>query len=114
MSFPLVTIFLIVLISRTTAAQALGRPYAWSEPIVELPWFGQYPGWPEDEVGPYGPRYAYPAGAPMGAYPAGQPMQLAGGGYVVQQTPGHSLVIQPGSNGQAPTVAQVPGIVTSG
>ena len=58
MSFPLVTIFLIVLISRTTAAQALGRPYAWSEPIVELPWFGQYPGWPEDEVGPYGPRYA--------------------------------------------------------
>ncbi|THH33620.1 hypothetical protein EUX98_g604 [Antrodiella citrinella] len=113
MLFSLLTIFLIIVISRTTAAQALGRRYAWSEPIVELPWFGQYPGWPEDEAGPYGSRYAYPAGAPMPGYASSQPMQVAGGGYVIQQNPGHSVVIQPGSNGQAPTITQIPGMVSS-
>lgn len=39
--------------------------------------------------------------------------QMMGGGYVVQQNPGHSVVIRPGVNGQAPTVTQVPGVVTS-
>ena len=89
----------------------LGRPYAWAEPIVELPWFGQYPGFPEGQYpqnGMYQMPYAYPAGQPMG-YPApgGQP------GYVIQQNPGHSVVIQPGVNGQPPTITQVPGSVSS-
>lgn len=35
-----------------------------------------------------------------------------GGGYVVQQNPGHSIVIQPNPNGQ-PTITQVPGIVNA-
>jgi len=119
MLFALFAIFLWILISLTTRAQALGRPYAWSEPIVELPWFGQWPGWPEG--GDMG-GFAYPAGShpgspysgaggmPMGY---GQPGQMMGGGYVVQQNPGHSVVIQPGVNGQAPTITQVPGMVSS-
>ncbi|TCD66993.1 hypothetical protein EIP91_000673 [Steccherinum ochraceum] len=125
MNFALLTIYLLILISRTTATIALeNRPYAWQEPIVELPWFGQYPGWPEDEARPYrAGGYSYPAGAPRpgmsgmsmmsgGGYPGSMPMQT-GGGYVVQQNPGHSVVIQPGSNGQAPTITQVPGMHTT-
>ena len=49
----------------------------------------------------------------MAAYPAVTPSVQVPGGYVVQQNPGHSVVIQPGSNGQAPTVTQIPGVVTS-
>lgn len=121
MLFSLFVIFLWILISLTTRAQALGRPYAWSEPIVELPWFGQWPGWSEGENGG---GYAYPAGSypgtpyrgggqmPMGY--GGQPATVMSGGYVVQQNPGHSVVIQPGANGQAPVITQVPGIVSSG
>ena len=113
-------IFLFILVALTTRAKTLGRPYAWAEPIVELPWFGQWPGYPEGQypgagamMYPQGgmmmmPGYAYPAGQPM--YAPGQPVQP---GYVVQQNPGHSVVIQPGVNGQAPTITQVPGTVSS-
>lgn len=109
-----VTIFFIILLTLANRSRALGRPYAWAEPIVELPWFGQMPGWPEH--GAYPQQYAYPAGQPMaGAYPGGIPYAppMVGGGYVVQQNPGHSVVIQPGSNGHAPTITQYPGTVTS-
>lgn len=113
-----VVIFLWILITLTTRAQAMGRPYAWREPIIELPWFGQYPGMPEGG-GMYhqGHSYAYPAGYPMqGAYSQG-PMNGGyqggmNGGYVVSQQPGHSIVIQRDVNGQ-PMVTQVPGVVTS-
>ena len=124
--FPAVdTIFIFILISLVTRAKALGRPFAWAEPIIELPWFGQWPGYPEG-VYPQGgmmypgmmqgmgmmPQamsgYAYPAGQPM-PYPAG----TATSGYVVQQNPGHSVVIQPGVNGQAPTITQIQGAVSS-
>jgi hypothetical protein len=56
---------------------------------------------------------------PMMAQPSqvGQSYQvqpgLPQGGYVVQQQPGHSVVIQPGQNGQA-TVSQVPTQVSDG
>ena len=110
----------------------MGRPYAWSEPIFELPWFGQYPGMPESMYGagganmpmtPYmGGGYAYPAGAYPGAMMP-QPMMMQGGaaaqpymtngGYVVPQQPGHSVVIQPNGRGQPPTITQVPGVVSS-
>lgn len=87
--------------------------------MFELPWFGQYPGMQEGQSH-YG-HYAYPAGSPM-MYPMQQGMQpgmafpqpqMVNGGYVVAQQPGHSVVIQPGSNGQAPTITQVPGVVNS-
>ena len=110
-----VAIFFWILIALTTRAQALGRPYAWAEPIFELPWFGQWPGYPEPGAfnGGY-PGYAYPAGMPpmMGA-PYGPGAGAYGaGGYVVQQNPGHSIVIQPNPNGQ-PTITQVPGMVSA-
>ena len=131
-------IFLYILITLTTRARVLGHPYAWAEPIIELPWFNQWPGYPEGQypsmgmgmgmgapgmypgMGTYPGAmvpYGYAAGQPM-AYPAPGPAPLAvagtaQSGYVVQQTPGHSIVIQTGANGQAPTITQVPGSVTS-
>ncbi|THG95810.1 hypothetical protein EW026_g5916 [Hermanssonia centrifuga] len=120
MLFALFVIFLWIVITLTSRAQAMGRPYAWSEPIFELPWFGQYPGMPESGYGSPGQHYAYPAGSPQMGYPGFQPgMQqgyqpgMVNGGYVVSQQPGHSVVIQPGRGGQAPTITQVPGMVTS-
>jgi len=130
MLFALLVIFLWILVTLTARAQAMGRPYAWSEPIFELPWFGQYPGMPEGMYGypggpnspggsapqtPYQQGYAYPAGTP-GMYPqmmqGGQPYMM-NGGYVVPQQPGHSVVIQPGQRGQGPTITQVPGVVST-
>lgn len=123
-----VTLFSIILISLGTRAHSLNGPEIWSEPIAELPWYGQHPGYDDDNESrrgsrydpraPYGASYAPGAGQPNGAggfYPMmAQPsaiqQQYPGGGYVVQQQPGHSVVIQPGQNGQH-TVSQVPGMV---
>lgn len=66
--------------------------------LVELPWFGEAPGYYNTH--PAG-MVQYPAGG--FAYPAMQPVNPQ---YV--QTPGHSIVIQPGANGQPPTITQVP------
>lgn len=123
-----VVIFLWILITLTSRAQAMGRPYAWSEPIFELPWFGQYPGSPEGMYGggspgegnsPYMGGYAYPASSP-GMYPQMMPMggqmqqpYMSNGGYLVPQQPGHSVIVQPGARGQPPTITQVPGMVQS-
>ncbi|KAI0722936.1 hypothetical protein C8Q76DRAFT_793930 [Earliella scabrosa] len=116
MIFCLYAIFLYILIALTTRAKSLGRPFAWAEPIVELPWFGQWPGYPEGQYpqnGMYQMPYAYPAGQPMSMGSMGSMGYPAGGqvapGYVIQQNPGHSVVIQPGVNGQPPTITQVPG-----
>ncbi|KAI0638220.1 hypothetical protein C8Q77DRAFT_1215088 [Trametes polyzona] len=113
MIFCLYAIFLWILIALTSRAKALGRPYAWGEPIVELPWFGQWPGYPEGgqfPQGMYPGQYGYPA---MGMQPMGAYGPQIAPGYVVQQNPGHSVVIQPGMNGQPPTVTQIPGTVSS-
>jgi len=106
MNFCLFAIFIWIVVSLTARSKVLGRPYAWGEPIFELPWFGQYPGPP----GPYaagGYGGGYGGGMPM--YPTGVPYgpQMVNGGYVVQQNPGHSVVIQPGMGGQPPTVTQM-------
>ncbi|KAI0650725.1 hypothetical protein C8Q79DRAFT_1006963 [Trametes meyenii] len=116
MIFCLYAIFLWILISLTARAKALGRPYAWAEPIVELPWFGQWPGYeggyPNGGAMPYPGAYGYPGMMPMQPMPGYVGSQIQPG-YVVQQNPGHSVVIQPGVNGQPPTVTQVPGTVSS-
>ena len=120
-NFVTVAIFLWILITLTSRAKAFGRYGAWFEPIVELPWFGQYPGPDQGGAGGayYSPgrhNYAYPAGSPMmppyGAAGVGgvQP-QLVNGGYVVPQAPGHSVVIQPSAHGGPPMITQVPGHV---
>lgn len=122
MNFVLLAIFLWILITLTSRAKVFGRYRAWFEPILELPWFGQYPGGYEDQGSQGRYSYAYPAGSPM-QYPGGMmpgmqqpqyPMQpqMVNGGYVVSQQPGHSVVIQPNAHGP-PMVTQVPGMVTS-
>jgi len=111
--FILLTFFLIFVITLANRSQVLGRPFIWREDINDLPWFGQAPGYP-------GVSYsAYPQGG-YGGYPApypgpmmGAPDMVYAGGNVVQQQPGHSIVIQPGSNGMPAQVSQVPGIVHS-
>ena len=86
----------MILVNR---AASLGRFAPWQGSMSELPWFGQY-------TMPYGP---YGNGAMYG-----QPMMGANGQmpFVIQQAPGHSVVIQPNPGG-VPTVQQVQGTVTS-
>jgi len=115
MIFCLYAIFLWILISLTSRARVMGLPYAWRAPIFELPWFGEMPGWPYP--GQYAP--AQQMGYPMGAYPgmgAGMPYAppMVNGGYVVQQAPGHSVVIQPTGAGGAPTITQIPSVRMNG
>ncbi|TFK49668.1 hypothetical protein OE88DRAFT_1646108 [Heliocybe sulcata] len=109
-SHPPVAIYLAILIALTGRAQVLGRPYAWQEPIIELPWFGEYPGYPgpfqySDGYQPNGgygqPAYVYPGMNMMGGMGGQMP-------YVVRQEPGQQIVIQPGVNGGMPMVQQMP------
>jgi len=94
---------LYILFKLVDQAQRFGRYHIWSEPIRELPWFGEMPGYYNTHaVGggvpmPYpnsaiGPGYGYPYNVPMSAGP---------------MSAGHSIVIQPGMNGAPPTVTQV-------
>jgi hypothetical protein len=120
----LVAIFFAIVVNlASTAVERGGRPYAWREPMIELPWFGEWPGYSG------GPNSAYPTmhmaegGMVPGGYypgnmiPAGGPISTMpvrqDGGYVVQQQPGYSMIITPGPNGQAPTIQQVPGRISS-
>lgn len=98
----LVLLTFLFVITLANKARGLGRAYAWSEDINELPWFHEYQGFPQAN----------------GAYPQYAPQQVQGypyniNGQVVQQMPGHSLVIQPGVNGAPATVQQIPGTVQS-
>jgi len=97
MLFVLFVIALYLLMSLVTEAQRFGRYDIWWAPIRELPWFGEAPGY----------YNTYPGG--MVQYPPGgyaYPVQAANPPLV--QAPGHSIVIQPGMNGQPPTITQVP------
>lgn len=125
--FGVFLIFLLIVASLTsTAVDRGGRPYAWREPMIELPWYGEWPGY-SGGFGSMYPTMLMPDGGvmPGGYMPGGvvQPMSAAGpistvpvlqnGGYVVQQQPGYSMVITPGLNGQAPTIQQLPGPVST-
>lgn len=65
--------------------------------LVELPWFGEMPGYYNTNA--HGHGMAYPQ-SPGGMYPYYPQMP--------QTQPGHSIIIQPGVNGQPPTITQVP------
>jgi len=99
MNFVVFSISFFILIWLVSRAQTLGRPHMWEEPIRELPWFGELPGY--YNTGTVQPTYA--------PYPAMQ--YPTGGQYMPMQTQGHSIIIQPGVNGQPPVVTQVPGPV---
>lgn len=123
----LVAIFFIIVISlASAAAERGGHPYAWREPMIELPWYGEWPGYSGGPGSAYPtmhmaeggmiPGAYYPGGVvapPMGGGPINTMPVMQGGGYVVQQQPGYSMVITPGANGAAPTIQQVPGHISS-
>ncbi|KAF8897546.1 hypothetical protein BD779DRAFT_1667507 [Infundibulicybe gibba] len=99
MLFVLFTLAFIILLTLVDQAQRYGRRDIWEEPIRELPWFGEAPGYYNTTPGQSAPYPTYPQ------YP--YPMSSAGNGQVIQ-TPGHSIIIQPGTHGQPPTITQVP------
>jgi hypothetical protein len=85
---------LYILFQLVSQAQRFGRYYIWSEPIRELPWFGEMPGYYNTHAGAPVP-YPNPAIPPGYGYPYNVPMSA-----------GHSIVIQPGVNGAPPIVTQ--------
>jgi len=112
MLFGIFMIFLCVLVTLTSRAASLGRPNIWNEPIQEVGWFNEYPGYPG--YGHYmgaGQGGQYPGGQMAQFYGTYRPGMTAQGQYYVPQQPGTSLVIQPGMNGAPPTVTHVPGNV---
>lgn len=125
----LVAIFFFIVINLASiAVQRGGRPYAWREPMLELPWYGEWPGYSGGADSAYPTVHMTDGNVIPGAYiPGGmvgaQQMPMGGpintvpvrgdGGYTVQQQPGYSMIITPGVNGQAPTIQQVPGRISS-
>jgi len=95
--FVLFAFFFVIVIALTTRAVVLGRVYAWREHISQLGWFGEWPAYPTEAI--------YPR-PPYGYAPYHQPYGVPGGNYV-QQVPGHSIVIQPGTHGAPPVITQV-------
>jgi hypothetical protein len=120
-----VLIFLIIVTNLTSIAiERGGRPYAWREPMIELPWYGEWPGYSGGAGSLYPTMHMGGGGVIPGAYMPGAVIQQGGGpistlpvmqdgGYVVQQQPGYSMIITPGVGGQAPTIQQVPGRISS-
>ncbi|GLB33822.1 hypothetical protein LshimejAT787_0107060 [Lyophyllum shimeji] len=94
MLFALNTLALLILFRLVSLAQMFGRYAIWREPIRELGWFGEAPGFYNTSAGP---MMAY-----SGGYQYAQPPASAG------MHPGQTIVIQPGVNGQPATVTQVP------
>lgn len=111
MDFVLYVFALITLIVLVSRAQAFGRYNIWREPIrgaasalflfrfnltwyLELPWFGEAPGYYNTTATGVNPVYPV-----MGQYPGGVHPQIQ---------PGSALVVQPGVNGQLPTITQIP------
>jgi hypothetical protein len=99
-----VTLYFIFVITLATRSMTTGRPDIWRDDIREMPWFGQQPGYPGSGYGTYSAQYG--SRGPVSYTQTQYPTSYAGN--VVQQQPGHSLMIQPGVNGGAPTVQQVP------
>ncbi|KAJ3505949.1 hypothetical protein NLJ89_g7144 [Agrocybe chaxingu] len=97
--FALFVIAFWILMRLVHQAQRYGRYHIWEEPIRELPWFGEAPGY-YNTAGGY--PYPYPQSPGMGPMPQpyGYPMPM--------QVPGQSIVIQPGVNGAPPTITQIP------
>jgi hypothetical protein len=105
--FIILMFFLIFVIALANRSQVLGWPEIWYEDIYDLPWFGEYPGYPGQPFYPPYPGAEFQNQGPM----VGGPQMLGNGG-VVQHQPGHSIIIWPGANGEPPRIEQRPGIVT--
>ena len=111
--------FLVLVITLANRSQILGWPHIWGEDIEDLPWFGQYPGFPgfsqysslrPQSLGPR-PSVVYSTSA---STPHVGPVQIVenGGHGVIEHQPGHSIIIWPGVNGEPPRIEQRLGFVT--
>jgi len=89
---------LYILFQLVGQAQRFGRYYIWTEPIRELPWFGEMPGYYNTGT-PYPPNYGYDG------YPDLRDLQMRQGPLGPPGPPGHSIVIHQNPNGP-PVVTQ--------
>ncbi|TFK28719.1 hypothetical protein FA15DRAFT_664752 [Coprinopsis marcescibilis] len=94
--FALFVSALIVLFQLISIARQFGRHHIWREPIRELPWFGEMPGYYNTHTSGVPGPMPYPPASPYGPSPYG--------GY----NAGNAYMIQPGVNGAPPTITQVP------
>ncbi|KAF5333117.1 hypothetical protein D9611_002599 [Ephemerocybe angulata] len=84
-----------------TQAKRYGRWEITKEPIRELPWFDEAPGYYNQHTTGQPQQYAAGYPAQYGGYPMSPGMGPMSAG-------GHSVVIQPGINGAPPMVTQIP------
>jgi len=96
MNFILFVLALVVLYQLTGQARLFGRFNIWREPIRELPWFGEAPGYYNTGI-----ATSYGGGAVPYMYPTMAP-------YAPAMAPGSAVIVQPGINGQPATITQVP------
>jgi len=94
MVFVLCSFAFIILLQLITQAQRFGRWNIWNEPVQELGWYGEFPGYYNRTTQPMVQFPYYQGYAPYGYVQPGA------------QQPGQSIVIQPSVNG--PTVTQIP------
>lgn len=79
-----VAIAFILTIALASKSKVLGHPDIWSEPIDNLPWFGELPGYPGQrwfgsDYHRYHHRFGYGGSAPV---PMAQPMAQPSGAIV--------------------------------
>ncbi|EJD01160.1 uncharacterized protein FOMMEDRAFT_21604 [Fomitiporia mediterranea MF3/22] len=100
-NFGILLISLLLTFKLASSLTTMGNPGAWFEDTAILPGFGASGGYGYGGYGGYGYGGAQAMFSGNGQMP-----------YVIQQAPGHSVVIQPNPGG-VPTVSQVPGAVSA-
>ncbi|KAK1236584.1 hypothetical protein PQX77_000136 [Marasmius sp. AFHP31] len=89
-----------ILLALISQAQKFGRYHIWREPIQELGWFGEWPGYYNTHQPPMMQQ-----GYGQGYVPYGVPLQPGPG---ISHQPGQTIIVQPSATGGAPTVTTVP------
>ncbi|KAK7049508.1 hypothetical protein VNI00_005539 [Paramarasmius palmivorus] len=102
MLFILFVAAFMILLALVSQAQRFGRWNIWREPIQELGWFGEWPGF----YNTHQPQHSMPMTSQYPGYvPYGYPLQAGPG---IAQQPGQTIIVQPSATGGPPTVTQIP------